>query len=42
MMITISDPAVEDDPTFVAAAVLESGADRDLAFRGIRSRPKHE
>ena len=27
-MITISDPAVEDDPTFVAAAVLESGADR--------------
>ena len=26
-MITISDPAVEDDPTCAAAAVLESRAD---------------
>jgi len=26
-MITISDPAVEDDPTFAAAAGLESRAD---------------
>ena len=26
-MITISEPAVEDDPTFAAAAVLESRAD---------------
>jgi hypothetical protein len=41
-MITISDPAVEDDATFAEAAVLESGADRVLAFRGIRSGPKHE
>jgi hypothetical protein len=38
-MITINNPAVQDDPTFAAAAVLESRADPGP---GIRSRPKHE